>query len=515
MAGDTMQINRISLYLIVIALLSLSDIGSVLAADQQPNVNLVELNDSTLNGTLAKYPLFILDCNGPGCQSCQKRVNSSIYELSYELMGQATFGLIYLNKNNTTAKQYNITAYPTLLIFENGMFIQKDVGSISKAGIMNILQKLKPDMNTSNVTSVGTPSAKAKTKSQAKIQKNCNEIKKQNQPLMQAFVVSYCPFGLQMQRILNGIVSKVPSLSKNIKVRYIIKIADGNMFSMHGQTESDENLRQICIREEQPDKYWNYFACFANAGNCSNCTTTTGVDKFMLDDCMANESRGFRYIMMDYNITRQLNITGSPTLVMNDEIVDEYDFGGRTEQAVKCLLCCGFSSKPDSCYMNLSTAPAKTGFASKISLQPSDRSKFSTAQIAVPLAELGVNNPGLPMPVTDETLANAIEKYPFFVLMGFADWCGYCQMMNSTILELSEELKGRVAFGLMDAEKNNETAQKFNLVSYPRLLIFRNGILISTQTGYRNTSRFSSILEELEPTLNRSLVNASTPSVAS
>ena len=118
------------------------------------------------------------------------------------------------------------------------------------------------------------------------------------------------------------------------------------------------------------------------------------------------------------------------------------------------------------------------------------------------------------MPVTDETLANALEKYPFFVLMGFTDWCGYCQMMNSTILELSKELTGRVAFGLIDAEKNNETAQKYNLVSYPRLLIFRNGTLISTQTGYRNTSQFTRILEGLEPTLNRSLANTPMPSIA-
>ncbi len=118
------------------------------------------------------------------------------------------------------------------------------------------------------------------------------------------------------------------------------------------------------------------------------------------------------------------------------------------------------------------------------------------------------------MLVTDETMNKALKKYPVFVLMGFAGWCRYCQMMNSTILELSRELTGRVAFGLIDAEKNNETAQKYNLVSYPRLLIFGNGMLMSTHTGYRNTSQFSSILEGLEPTLNRSLVNPSIPSVA-
>lgn len=507
-----MKINQALAHTLLAISVALLAIGSATAANnhQLNKSNILELNDSTLNSTLVRYPFFILDCYEKGCEPCQ-RLNSSIHELSADLGGQAAFGMIDVGKNTATAKRYNITSYPTLLIFENGSLAATSVGFGSKAGIADTLTRLKPDLNTANITSVQAPAAM----SHIRVQKNCSSIKKQDQPVMQAFVVSYCPFGLQMQRVLSGIVSKVPSLSKNIEVRYIVEKAGKNMSSMHGQQESDENLRQICIREEQPDKYWKYISCFSLSGNSSQCINSTGVNAAMLDGCLANDNRGLKYATVDFNITNQFNITGSPTLLMNGEIVSESDFGGRTEQAVKNLLCCGFSSKPDYCSINLSTEAAKTGFASKVIIQPCGQENTQASLNMIPLQNLGVNNPTLPVLVTDHNIEAAIKKYPFFVLMGFADWCGYCRMMNSTVLDLSRELQGKAAFGLIDAEKNNVTADKYNIVSYPKLLIFRNGTLISTQSGYKSASEFKGILKGLEPGLNGSRANITIPAAGS
>jgi thioredoxin 1 len=437
-------------------------------------------------------------------------MTAALSELSNELGRQVDFGRINGIENNNTARIFNVTSYPTILIFRNGTLVGKEAGFGSKLGIVSKLKKLKPELNTSLVTSEKS----SETKAPAKALKNCSEIKKQKQPLMEAFVVTYCPFGLQMQRILTGIVSQIPDFSQNIKIRYMVKMAEENLTSMHGQDESDENLRQICVREEQSEKYWKYITCFTESGNASQCLKTAEVDEIKLDGCLVDERRGLRYAIADFNITQQFDITASPTLLLNGKIVEESNFGGRTEEAIKDLLCCGFSSKPDICDTILSKEKAKVGFASKMHDQRAGRAKAAVSLETIPLIDVGENSPSLPMLVTDETMNKALKKYPVFVLMGFAGWCRYCQMMNSTILELSRELTGRVAFGLIDAEKNNETAQKYNLVSYPRLLIFGNGMLMSTHTGYRNTSQFSSILEGLEPTLNRSLVNTSIPSVA-
>jgi thioredoxin 1 len=509
-------INRLNTYLILIALAALlSPCTAMAAANNQSNISkILEINDSTLNSTLARYPLFILDCYEAGCDPCQ-RMNGTLDELSLELSGQVIFGKINADENNKTASMYNVTNFPTLLIFKNGTFIEKEIGYGSKAGIVDIINRLKPGLNT---ILVETDQNSATQATQAKTQKeSCSNMTKLDQPVLQAFVVSYCPFGLQMQRVLSGVVDQIPSLSGNIKVRYIVEKASGdtiganetggqaiNFTSMHGQTEADENLRQICIREEQPNVYWRYISCFLESGNSSRCINTAGVDEDNLNGCLADKSRGLRYVRNDYNLTQQFKITASPTLVMNGQIVSEHDFGGRTEDAIKNLLCCGFSSRPVFCSINLSKENAKIGFTSTLGIQPASQSQVQTSLATIPLAKVGENNPPLPVLVTDQTVSMAIKKYPLFVLMGFADWCEYCRMMNATILELSKELQGKVTFGLIDAEKNNETAEKYGLVSYPKLLIFRNGTLINAQIGYKSTSDFSGILEGLVTGLNTS-----------
>jgi len=204
--------------------------------------------------------------------------------------------------------------------------------------------------------------------------KNCSDIKKEDSPLLQAFVVSYCPFGLQMQRLLSEIIEKIPASSNNIKVRYIGDISKDNISSMHGQQEADENLVQICIREEQPDKYWKYVSCFARSGGSDDCLNSSEIDGGKLEECTTQKNRGFKYAEQDFAIADNFGASGSPTLILNNETVSEFDFGGRTDEAVKKLLCCGFSSKPDFCSQNLNTSKVATGFSmrnrAKSDLQP-------------------------------------------------------------------------------------------------------------------------------------------------
>ncbi len=125
----------------------------------------------------------------------------------------------------------------------------------------------------------------------------------------------------------------------------------------------------------------------------------------------------------------------------------------------------------------------------------------------IPLIDLGADKPAMPMKVNDSTLTFAVKKYPLFVLMGFADWCGYCKANNATILELSNELKGQVAFGLINALKNNETATKYNITFFPVFFIFKNGSLNQTLSGYTEKPAFVEALKKAEPGLDISNVN--------
>ena len=324
--------------------------------------------DENLQYALDKYPIFVLEGFASWCGYCRK-MNGTFSELSGDLQGQAAFGLINAEKNNETKKEYNISAYPTILIFKNGKLVDSQSGYSTSWDLASRLKRLDPSLNISKVK----PSSKqnvARTNSPPAPKKNCSDIKKEDLPQLQAFVVSYCPFGLQMQRILSEIIEKIPASSKNIKVRYIGDVSEDKIGSMHGQQEADENLVQICIREEQSDRYWKYVTCFAKSGSSDDCLNSSEIDGGMLKECTMQRNRGIKYAEQDFEIARKFGANGSPTIILNNETVSEFDFGGRTDEAVKTLLCCSFASKPNFCSQNLNTSKVATGFSMRKRAKP-------------------------------------------------------------------------------------------------------------------------------------------------
>jgi len=192
---------------------------------------------------------------------------------------------------------------------------------------------------------------------------SCKSVSKTQDSKLEAFIVSYCPYGTQMQRIINEVVKNIPELESNIKVRYIGQVQDGKVTSMHGEQEAQENLTQICLREEQSDKYFPYVACFLKEGESESCLTEVEIDKDQLESCKQEESRGIAYAQEDFDLNGTYQVSGSPTLVLNGEVISEFDFGGRTAESIKSLLCCGFEDPFQFCENILTTEEATPGFS--------------------------------------------------------------------------------------------------------------------------------------------------------
>lgn len=226
-------------------------------------------------------------------------------------------------------------------------YVTKDGKILFTSGI-----EIKPATSTKEATTATTVA-----------KKTCNDLTKENQPLLEAFVVSECPFGLQMQRILSEIVKNIPSLAQYIKVEYMGDITNNKVTSMHGDKEAQENLRQVCIREEQNSKYWDYLSCHIKKGDVDSCLTQAGIDTSKLTACLNDANKGLAYIKKDFDRQNKFNVTGSPTLILNDNSVSEFDFGGRTAEAVKTVLCCGFNNQPSFCSQQLTTEQAATSLS--------------------------------------------------------------------------------------------------------------------------------------------------------
>ena len=62
------------------------------------------------------------------------------------------------------------------------------------------------------------------------------------------------------------------------------------------------------------------------------------------------------------------------------------------------------------------------------------------------------------------------------VLVDFwAEWCMPCIMMAPVMDELSTKFKGKIKFGKINVDENQELARKFRVLSIPNFVLFKNG----------------------------------------
>ena len=490
-------------------------IGSAtfLRSVSEPNrlISPLELTDSNVASALNNNSFIILDFYYPGCGPC-KSMNNTTSALSGELQGQVRFSRMNVREkdNSQTVQKYKISAYPTLLFFDEGILVNRIKGNISKSDLLAAIKELRPNLDASNAKIVAPASQKASLMPELAPEQACANATKSDKPLLEAFIVSRCPFGLQMQRIMAEMTSKLPQARDYIKVRYIGAVSNNTITSMHGDEESQENLRQICIREEQSSKYWDYVSCYMKDGNSTACLKSSSVDEGMLNACVKDSSRGLTYAQEDFDLANKFNVTGSPTLILNNKIASEFDFAssttsGRSPEALKELLCCGFNNEPSFCAEQLNRTQAITMF--QVNAPTTTVAAQQTQGKIIPLIGLGTKNPAQAMLITDDTVDSAISEYrPLLVIVGFTDSCGYCRLFNVTISELSRGLQGQIAFGMINTQKNNETKAKYNITGVPTALIFKDGRLADKVIGNKDEPTVLAKLKAIEPTLNTSKV---------
>ncbi|MFA5155594.1 MAG: hypothetical protein WC453_04140 [Patescibacteria group bacterium] len=191
---------------------------------------------------------------------------------------------------------------------------------------------------------------------------------KSDKPKVELFVMSYCPYGTQIEK---GILPVVETLGK--KIDYTVKFVD---YAMHGQKELQENLSQYCIETEQSDKYNAYLKCFLQAGDSAACVSSAGINKTKLDACVAktdkqykitenfNNQVGYKGSYPGFDIHKddntKYNVAGSPTLIINGQEIG----ANRDSASLLKTICSAFNNQPQECQATLSSATPAPGFGS-------------------------------------------------------------------------------------------------------------------------------------------------------
>lgn len=183
-------------------------------------------------------------------------------------------------------------------------------------------------------------------------QKQPKELIKSDKPKIELFVMTHCPFGTQAEK---GIMPAIKTLGS--KIDFSIKFVH---YFMHGDKEEKETYNQVCIREEQKDKYTAYLECFLEDGNSERCITKAGINIDKLNICLSKKARD--YYAKDSDLSNKYQIQGSPTLIINGVETDS----ARSPSAFLSTICSAFSNKPEECSNALSSENPSSGFGYSI-----------------------------------------------------------------------------------------------------------------------------------------------------
>ncbi len=85
---------------------------------------------------------------------------------------------------------------------------------------------------------------------------------------------------------------------------------------------------------------------------------------------------------------------------------------------------------------------------------------------------------------TQENFDTEVLKSDIPVLVDFyADWCGPCKMMMPVVEKMAEKYDGKIKVGKINSDEESALAAKYNIMSIPSFLMFKNGELVETLTG--------------------------------
>jgi thioredoxin 1 len=80
------------------------------------------------------------------------------------------------------------------------------------------------------------------------------------------------------------------------------------------------------------------------------------------------------------------------------------------------------------------------------------------------------------MAVSDSTFREEVEGSAEPVVVDFwAPWCTPCRVMDPILDELAEQHQGRIKFAKVNVDENQETADRFQVLSIPTVMVFEGG----------------------------------------
>jgi predicted DsbA family dithiol-disulfide isomerase len=165
---------------------------------------------------------------------------------------------------------------------------------------------------------------------------------------LELFVMSKCPYGVQAESTVQKIIDKFGG-DVNLSLHFIAsQNADGTFSSLHGSTEVQEDLRQVCVMKYYPDSIVGYIGCVANGypnieSVWESCAGNNSIDVNKIKTC-SNSSEGLGLLSNNIKRTDELKVQSSPTIYLNGK-----KFGGAASESSLTRGICAIIPGSDTC----------------------------------------------------------------------------------------------------------------------------------------------------------------------
>jgi protein-disulfide isomerase len=198
------------------------------------------------------------------------------------------------------------------------------------------------------------------------------EVVKAEKPKAQAFVMAFCPYGLQFLKAYVPVMELLGDKA-DLEIHFVD-------YAMHGKDEIDGNSYIYCVQKEEKAKLNAYLRCFLESGDYTACVATANINSTKIDTCVSQLDTQYNLTGMfndqstwasgyyplypvETDLNDQYGVRGSPTFVLNGEQVamTSANKNLRSAEELKKVICSSFITPPAECDTALRTETEAAG----------------------------------------------------------------------------------------------------------------------------------------------------------
>ena len=97
--------------------------------------------------------------------------------------------------------------------------------------------------------------------------------------------------------------------------------------------------------------------------------------------------------------------------------------------------------------------------------------------------------------VTDADFDSKVESGVQLVDF-WATWCGPCKMIAPVLEELAADYEGKADILKLDVDENPSTAAKYEVMSIPTLIVFKDGQPVDKVVGFQPKEDLAEVLDK-------------------